>query len=83
MTHRYLVHVAGSFNGETQACTRCGTLIADYRNTMSTDGSSSPGGWPVGHRIGVSVGTNPTMSFVIEDRDLDDDETLCGSGGHA
>lgn len=89
-SRRYIVHVAAPVDGQVQCCTRCDAILVDGRGEWqtplrdhqptdftATDMVGPRHAWPVGQRIGVSVGTNPTMSYVIDRAELDDDESPC------
>jgi len=81
---RFLVHLAGSYDGQTQPCQRCGILLTDNRNTMVAGGDDDePGSWAEGGEVAISVGTNPTQLYALQGRALNDNETRCGEGGHA
>lgn len=59
-----IVHTAGEPQGLVQACSHCGYLLSDHRNTWSPEGSGPLGYWEVGDLIAVIEG-NPRHSFPV------------------
>ena len=72
----YVVHLAAAVEGQQQKCSRCGEVLIDAEGAMSIGGSPMRS-WVEGAQVGRSVGTGPTMSYVVDGRELDDDEIEC------
>lgn len=51
---RGIVHVAGPLVRGVQHCSRCDTVLSDYRNAMWPDDQPPPQGWEPGVFVAVS-----------------------------
>jgi len=80
-----VIHIAGPNAGGVQGCSRCGTILSDYRRAMvalepgATKAPALPG-WTPGKEVLVMEG-NPRFLALVEslraDRDTSD-EVACG-----
>lgn len=85
MTEDFAVHIAGQPVDWAQTCSRCDALIQD--NTAwwtgrvavpTADAGRGPTWWPVGERVGRGEHPNlPTITYLVGDRPLDEDEHPC------
>jgi hypothetical protein len=55
-------HVAGPYVDLLQHCTRCGSVLSDYRNAAWPSGTPAPRGWEEGARVYVTGWSSSVIS---------------------
>lgn len=61
------IHKAGELVDAVQRCSRCDTVLSDYRDSMVPEGTPPLRGFPVGASVEVFNG-NPRHSVVVDER---------------